>query len=388
MSQKAQRTLNPIRAVIDPILQSSNGGSSSKNHGVVKMPISLALGDPIAVATTTLSSSSLSQPQRAESNHTSTTTTTTTTALLPCPLAIRAVLATMESDPTAAAAYTNAIGTLEGRTAIARYHSHPPYYTYNPETDIIIANGCSGALEILLTSLLDPSHLDDDGTNTSPSILLVPAPGFPLYRVIAESHGATVLSYPLLPDRQWEIDVVQLRNIIEEQQRHDDGKNGPAIRGIVMNNPSNPTGAVYTTTHLQQIVRLCQEFFIPIIADEIYGDLIFPNDPSENSHNNQNHNDNNESNNDARPHPTFVSMARIAAEMGRIVPVVTASGIGKQFLLPGWRIGWICFQDKYVFVGHLVLQTILYVMILFLRSTNFHFVSLFLEIASTDHYKR
>jgi tyrosine aminotransferase len=351
MSKKAQRTHNPIRAILDPILQqSSNGCTNHNSNNCDKIQISLALGDPIAVTQTSSSTS---------------TTTTTTLPLLPCPHAIRAVLSTLQSnDGTAAASYSNAIGTIEGRRAIATYHSHPPYYTYHPDNDIIIANGCSGALDILLTSLLD--HPYPDGSNSytrTTSILLVPSPGFPLYRVIAESNGAMVVSYPLLPNQQWEIDLIQLQNIMEQYQTpwYDESNSSrrnlnntttattTTIRGIVINNPSNPTGAVYSTTHLQQIVHLCQQYHIPIIADEIYGDLIFPSSGDggpimDLDHTTTTH----PTDSSSSPPPTFVSMAQIAAQMGRIVPVITASGIGKQFLLPGWRIGWICFQDKYV----------------------------------------
>jgi tyrosine aminotransferase len=214
------------------------------------------------------------------------------------------------------ASYTNALGTLEGRQAIAHYHSHS-YYTYDPQEDIVIANGCSGALELILSALLDPS-------DTETPVLLIPEPGFPLYRVIAEACGATVVAYPLCPEEKWQVDIPQLHSVIQRLQKQKSrGTKRLVIRGMVVNNPSNPTGAVYSASHLRRIAHLCSEYHIPIIADEIYGDLVFD------------------------PH-TFVPMAEIVAEMGRTVPVVTAGGIGKQYLLPGWRIGWLCIQDKYV----------------------------------------
>lgn len=168
---------------------------------------------------------------------------------------------------------------------------------------IIVANGCSGALELALTALLD----DDD------SILLVPQPGFPLYQVIAESHGASVAHYRLLPDNQWQIDLTHFHELLAEH--------GPRIRGMVLNNPSNPTGAVFTWDHLADIVQFCDDHQLPIVSDEVYGDLTFGN---------------------SRFHP----LADVAAASGSRVPVITASGIGKQFLLPGWRVGWIVFHDK------------------------------------------
>jgi hypothetical protein len=77
------------------------------------------------------------------------------------------------------------------------------------------------------------------------------------------------------------------------------------IRGILINNPSNPTGAVYSREHLCGIVELAERYRIPIISDEIYGDLTFGN-------------------------RVFHPMADIAASMGYEVPIITASGLGKQ----------------------------------------------------------
>lgn len=202
---------------------------------------------------------------------------------------------TVIKAPGNAAGYVNALGTLEARAAIAQHHGGG----VSPD-DVIIANGCSGALELALTALLDPG-----------TVLLVPRPGFPLYQVIAESHGASVAHYNLLPTRDWQCD---LKHIMELVHQYPAG----TVRGIVVNNPSNPTGSVYSKEHLEDIVDLARSLHVPIIADEVYGDLTFG---------------------DNEFHP----MATVAR--GR-VPIITASGLAKQYLLPGWRVGWIVFHDR------------------------------------------
>ena len=194
--------------------------------------------------------------------------------------------------------------------------------------DVIIANGVSGALELALTSILN----EHDG-----SILLVPRPGFPLYQVIAESHGACVEYYDLLPQRGWECDLESMELLLA-LHRDDDGdddvdddvddkdvngggnksrrrmrnRRNPTLRenkkviwGILVNNPSNPTGAVYSLEHLCHIVALAAKYQVPIIADEIYGDLTFGT-------------------------RVFYPLADVAASMGYEVPIITASGLGKQ----------------------------------------------------------
>lgn len=218
-------------------------------------------------------------------------------------MAIKSIVQSLQSPPHAAG-YINACGLPAARQAIANFHGKHCHGDVLTLDHVIVASGCSGALELALTALLDEG-----------SILLVPQPGFPLYQVIAESHGAQVVQYPLDPERNWECDFQQLRALVNNKLK------GCDVRGIVINNPSNPTGAVFSKQHLQEIAQFCDEHCLPIIADEVYGDLTFG------SH-------------------TFYPMAEIAWELGRNVPVITASGIGKQFLLPGWRVGWIVFQDK------------------------------------------
>jgi len=275
-SAKSVRTVNPIRALVDPFAKDIQTG---EDRGDGKDLISLALGDPTVGGN-----------------------------LPPCPQAIRAIVSAVEKSPHAAG-YVNACGTTAAREAIARYHSYPQHSI--DADSVIVANGCSGALELALTAVLDPG-----------TIILVPQPGFPLYQVIAESHGASVLHYRLDPDRQWEVDLDHLEQLLEQQYDQEGPRGGSKlIRGIIVNNPSNPTGGVFSKSHLAQIINFCQRHRLPIVADEVYGNLVF----GEN---------------------TFHPVAQVAAELGRKVPVITASGLAKQFLLPGWRIGWITFHDN------------------------------------------
>ena len=202
-------------------------------------------------------------------------------------------------DKGHAAGYVNACGIPEARKAVAQFHG---LHAEGDESSVVIANGCSGALELALTALLDPG-----------TILLVPQPGFPLYQVIAESHGASVIHYRLLPDQSWECDLLHLEELVYTY--------GAQIRGIVVNNPSNPTGGVFSRAHLESLVMFAKRHRLPIVADEVYGDLTFADCP-------------------------FHPMASVAASLGNEVPIITASGLAKQYLVPGWRVGWIVFQDK------------------------------------------
>jgi len=289
-SQKSLRTHNPIRAIVDPIMAHSI--KCGKERGDGKDQISLALGDPTAYGN-----------------------------IPPCPVIISAITDALQA-PGMAAGYVNAVGTAEARHAIHKYH-YPNANNTNLDDkdadsnivvtspgDVIVANGASGALELGLTALLDED-----------SVLLVPRPGFPLYQVIAESHGARVIHYDLLPNQGWECDLDHIDRIISEEEENAHDVSTKVVRGIVVNNPSNPTGAVYSEEHLMQIVKLAEKWNVPIIADEIYGDLVFGNN-------------------------VFHPMANVASKLGYTVPIITASGLGKQYLIPGWRLGWLIFQDS------------------------------------------
>jgi tyrosine aminotransferase len=95
------------------------------------------------------------------------------------------------------------------------------------------------------------------------------------------------------------------------------------VRALVINNPSSATGSVFSEKHLAEIIEFASAHRIPIVSDEIYGDLTFGSN-------------------------VFIPIAQVAAKSGSSVPVITATGISKQFLLPGWRVGWLAFHDKYV----------------------------------------
>ena len=223
-------------------------------------------------------------------------------------------------SPSIAAGYVNACGTTEARESIASYHScFEAQLIIDPE-DVVVASGCSGALELAITALLDEG-----------SVLLVPRPGFPIYQVIAESHGASVAYYDLDPESNWECNLKHMEEVIAGLERRHalsssssplkNSASTKIVRGIVVNNPGNPTGAVYSRNHLCDILSLAERYRLPIIADEVYGDLTYG---------------------EALFHP----LAEVASSIQSQVPIITVSGLGKQYLVPGWRLGWLVFHDK------------------------------------------
>lgn len=110
----------------------------------------------------------------------------------------------------------------------------------------------------------------------------------------------------LQSDQQWRVDLDDLENQIDDD-----------TAAIIVINPSNPCGSVYSREHLQDILEVASRNRLPIIADEIYEHFVFSDHE-------------------------FISMSALSKD----VPILTCSGLTKRFLVPGWRMGWIVIHDR------------------------------------------
>ena len=155
--------------------------------------------------------------------------------------------------------------------------------------DVFITTGVSETVDICLTALLNP------GDN-----LLTPCPDYPLYSAVLAKLDIGLNAYYLNEEDGWQPDLEDIKRKIT-----------PRTRGIVLINPNNPTGSVATRKMLEQIAELARRHNLVIFADEIYDKLIIDDDP-------------------------HVAMAAVAPD----VPVITFGGLSKNYLAPGWRIGW------------------------------------------------
>lgn len=252
-SLRSHRTFNPIRNIVDNLKPPSH-------HP--KPLLNLALGDPTAYG-------NLNCP----------------TVLADC---IQESLVKGNAN-----GYLPSSGCLNAKKAIAQYTSREGFQPV-VDDDVIIASGCSGAVELTITVLIN------EGDN-----ILVPRPGFPLYEVITKSLGGDVKHYNLIANDNWNCDVNHMESLIDEK-----------TKAILVNNPSNPCGTNYSKEHLLQIVALARKYGLPIIADEIYGGCVFDGE--------------------------FVPLFTVSDD----VPILSLGGLAKQFIVPGWRVGWITIHDK------------------------------------------
>ena len=155
--------------------------------------------------------------------------------------------------------------------------------------DVFVTTGVSETVDVCLAALLNPGE-----------DLLTPAPDYPLYSAILGKMGIGLNTYYLNEEDGWQPDLDDIKRKIT-----------PRTRGIVLINPNNPTGSVSGRARLEAIAELARQHNLVVFADEIYDKLILDEDE-------------------------LRSFASIAPD----VPVVTFGGLSKNYLAPGWRIGW------------------------------------------------
>ncbi|NCS80809.1 MAG: aminotransferase class I/II-fold pyridoxal phosphate-dependent enzyme, partial [Ignavibacteria bacterium] len=119
--------------------------------------------------------------------------------------------------------------------------------------DIFVTTGASEAIDICLTALVN------EGEN-----VLTPTPGYPLYTAIQSKLLAYENPYYLDEENNWQPDIEDIKKKINDK-----------TKAIVLINPNNPTGSLYSTEILEEIVKLAREHNLVIFADEIYDKLLF-----------------------------------------------------------------------------------------------------------------
>lgn len=152
-----------------------------------------------------------------------------------------------------------------------------------------VTYGVSEAADLCLTGLV----------NADESVL-VPSPEYPLYSAILSKLGVEPAYYRLDEANGWEPDLSSIETALT-----------PRTRALVVINPNNPTGAVYSRKTLEGIVAIARKHRLVIFSDEIYDRLIL----------------------DGSPH---IALAPLAPDL----PVITFRGLSKGYLAPGWRVGW------------------------------------------------
>ena len=195
----------------------------------------------------------------------------------------------LEGNLSKAVAYCDFQGMPAAREAIANYHLSKGIQDVRPD-DIFIGNGVSEVVHFALMPLLNPG---DE--------VLIPTPNYSLWSNSILLAGAKPVYYRCDEASDWNPDIADLKSKVTCK-----------TRAIVIINPNNPTGAIYSTEILNQMLDVAREHNLVVFSDEIYDRLLL----------------------DGREH---VSTAALAPDL----VVVTMNGLSKSHVLCGFRVGWM-----------------------------------------------
>ncbi|HEK1024841.1 TPA: pyridoxal phosphate-dependent aminotransferase [Proteus mirabilis] len=185
--------------------------------------------------------------------------------------------------------YSDSKGLFSARKAIMQHYQARDMRDVTVE-DIYIGNGVSELIVQAMQALLNDS---DE--------MLVPAPDYPLWTAAVSLSGGNAVHYMCDEQQGWFPDLDDIRRKIS-----------PRTRGIVIINPNNPTGAVYSKEILLEIVEIARQHNLIIFADEIYDKILYD---------------------DAQHH----SIAAMAPDL----LTVTFNGLSKTYRVAGFRQGWM-----------------------------------------------
>ena len=187
------------------------------------------------------------------------------------------------------AAYSDSKGIFTARKAIMHYSQEKNIRGVGLE-DIYTGNGVSELIVLAMNALLN------NGDE-----ILVPAPDYPLWTAAVSLSGGTPIHYLCDEEKNWAPDIKDMRSKISSK-----------TKGIVVINPNNPTGAIYSDQTLQDIVDLAKEFGLIIFADEIYDKTLYEG-------------------------KTHTSIASLSED----VLMITFNGLSKNYRSCGYRSGWM-----------------------------------------------
>jgi len=188
--------------------------------------------------------------------------------------------------------YTSNLGAPRLRRAIATYVENHFSVAYNPHDEIIVTVGVSEAIDLALRALLNPGdevlYHEPCYVSYSPSILLA---------------GGVPVAVATRAEDEFTLRAADLEKAIT-----------PKTRVLMLNFPTNPTGAVMPQEELKKIAALAVKHDLVVLSDEIYSELTY----------------------DEVPHHS------IAALPGMKERTVFLHGFSKAFAMTGWRIGYAC----------------------------------------------
>ena len=210
----------------------------------------------------------------------------------PAPFGFRTpdeVIYDMRRQLTECEGYSDSKGLFSARKAIMQYCQIKNVPNVSID-DIYTGNGVSELINLSMQALLD-----------SGDEVLIPSPDYPLWTACVTLAGGKAVHYKCDEQADWNPDIDDIKRLVT-----------PRTKAIVIINPNNPTGALYSKDVLEQIVEVARQNQLIIFSDEIYDRLVM----------------------DGLEH---ISTASLAPDLF----CVTFSGLSKSHMIAGFRIGWM-----------------------------------------------
>lgn len=185
--------------------------------------------------------------------------------------------------------YSESRGLYSGRKAVMQYCQNKGFPNVEID-DIYLGNGVSELIVMSMQALLDTG---DE--------ILIPAPDYPLWTAAVSLSSGTPVHYLCDESSDWYPDLDDIRSKITSN-----------TKGIVIINPNNPTGAVYSEQVLRELIEIVRQHDLIIFSDEIYDKIVYDD-------------------------ATHVSTASLADDLF----FVTFNGLSKSYRVAGFRAGWM-----------------------------------------------
>jgi alanine-synthesizing transaminase len=194
-----------------------------------------------------------------------------------------------------ATGYSDSQGIFSARKAVLQYYQSKGLLSAVDVRDVYLGNGVSELIVMTMQALMN------DGDE-----VLIPMPDYPLWTAATNLSGGTAVHYRCNEDDNWQPDIEDIKSKITSK-----------TKGIVVINPNNPTGALYSDENLKQIIELAKEHNLIIMADEIYDRVLYD---------------------DVEHKP----MSTLTDE----VLVLSYNGLSKSHRIAGFRAGWMMVSGK------------------------------------------
>ena len=192
--------------------------------------------------------------------------------------------------------YTPAAGTVDLRKAVCERMKADCGIYYTP-SQVVVSSGAKHLVYLALRVLVNPG---DE--------VILPAPFWVSYIELIKMVGGVPVVVNATEAEHFKISAEKLAAAVT-----------PKTKAVILNNPSNPTGMMYSREELEAIAKVCVEHEVYVISDEIYYGLVY----------------------DGKSFTSFASLSPQVRDL-----TVLVNGVSKSYAMTGWRIGYACANDK------------------------------------------